>query len=86
MPEAKIAEVVKFFSKPSVAALVVTAGPLKVGDTLHFKGHTTDFIQVIESMQINNQPVSEAKTGEDVGILVKERTRPGDIAYKVTEG
>ena len=37
-------------------------------------------------MQINNQSVSEAKTGDDVGILVKERTRPGDIAYKVTEG
>jgi translation initiation factor IF-2 len=86
MPEVKIAEVVKFFAKPSVAALVITAGPLKVGDTIRIKGHTTDFTLVIDSMQINNQAVTEAKTGDDVGIRVSERTRPGDIAYKVTEG
>jgi translation initiation factor IF-2 len=86
MPEIKVAEVIKFFAKPSVAALLVTDGPLKVGDTIRVKGHTTDFTMVVDSMQINNQSVSEAKTGDDVGILVKERTRPGDIAYKVTEG
>jgi translation initiation factor IF-2 len=86
MPETKVAEVIKFFAKPSVAALLVTDGPLKVGDTIRVKGHTTDFTMVVDSMQINNQSVSEAKTGDDVGILVKERTRPGDIAYKVTEG
>jgi translation elongation factor EF-Tu-like GTPase len=86
MPEVKVGEVVKFFAKPSVAALVITAGPLKVGDTIRITGHTTDFTQVVDSMQINNQSVAEAKTGDDVGILVKERTRPGDIAYKVTEG
>jgi translation initiation factor IF-2 len=86
MPEIKVAEIIKFFAKPSVAALLVTDGPLKVGDTIRVKGHTTDFTMVVDSMQINNQSVSEAKTGDDVGILVKERTRPGDIAYKVTEG
>ncbi|MFZ1948112.1 MAG: translation elongation factor-like protein [bacterium] len=84
MAEVKIGEVVKFFAKPSVAAIVVTAGPLKVGDTIRLKGHTTDFTQTVDSMQVSNAAVTEAKTGDDVGILVKERTRPGDIAYKVT--
>jgi hypothetical protein len=35
-------------------------------------------------MQIDNQSVTEAKVGDDVGIKVTDRTRPGDIAYKVT--
>ena len=85
MGESKIGEVVKFFAKPSVAAVVITEGILKIGDTLHFKGHTSDFTQTIDSMQINNQAVTEANVGDDVGIKVSERVRPGDVAYKVTE-
>ena len=85
MPEIKVGEVVKFFAKPSVAAIVITADALNTGDTVHFKGHTTDFSQKVESMQINNAPVDGVKVGDDVGIKVTDRVRPGDIAYKVTE-
>lgn len=85
MPESKVGEVVKFFAKPSVAAIVITDGGLKAGDTIHFKGHTTDFTQLVDSMQIDNQSVDEAGVGDDVGISVTERVRPGDIAYKVSE-
>ncbi len=84
MPESKVGEVVKFFAKPSVAAVVITDGSLKVGDTIHFKGHTTDFTQRVDSMQMDNQPVDEADAGDDVGIGVAERVRPGDVAYKVS--
>ena len=85
MPESKVGEVVKFFAKPSVAALVITDGGLKAGDTIHFKGHTTDFTQRVDSMQIDNQPVEEAAVGDDVGMRVADRVRPGDVAYKVSE-
>jgi translation initiation factor IF-2 len=85
MEEVKVGEVVKFFAKPGVAAIVITDGVLKAGDTIHIKGHTSDFTQQVESMQINNQDVSEAKVGDDVGIKTAERARPGDIAYKVVE-
>jgi translation initiation factor IF-2 len=84
MAESKIGEVVKFFAKPSVAAIVITADGLKVGDTIRIKGHTTDFSQTVESMQIDNQAVTEAKVGDDVGIKVSDRARPGDVAYKVS--
>ena len=84
MAESKIGEVVKFFAKPSVAAIVITADGLKVGDTIRIKGHTTDFSQTVESMQIDNQAVAEAKVGDDVGIKVSDRARPGDVAYKVS--
>ncbi len=85
MEETKVGEVVKFFAKPGVAAIVITDGVLRTGDTIHIKGHTSDFTQKVESMQINNQAVDEARVGDDVGIKTVERARPGDIAYKVVE-
>ena len=54
MAEEKIGEIVKFFAKPSVAAIKITAGELKVGDTIKIVGHTTSFDSVIDSMEVNN--------------------------------
>ena len=34
MAEEKIGEVIKFFAKPSVAAVKITIGELKAGDTI----------------------------------------------------
>jgi len=68
------------FDKISVAAIGVKA-PFKVGDYIHIKGHTTDFIQKVESMQIEHQNVAKVKKGDDVGIKVKEFVRPHDMVY-----
>ena len=57
MPEEQVAVIVKFFTKPSVAALEVTNGTIKKGDILRYKGHTTDFIEEISSIEIYNQVV-----------------------------
>lgn len=83
MEEEKVGRVQKFFAKPSVAALEVTAGVLRIGDTLHFKGHTTDFEETITSMQIEREAIEEAKAGDLIGIKVKERVRENDTVYKV---
>lgn len=85
MNEEKVGEVVKFFAKPGVAAVKITAGELSIGNKLHFKGHTTDFHDQIESMQIDNKPVEKAKTGQLVGIKVKERVREGDLVFRLIE-
>jgi putative protease len=85
MPEEQVAVIVKFFAKPSVAALEVTNGTIKVGDVLRYKGHTTDFTEEITSMEIDNQSVAEAKVGDLVGVKVKERVRENDTVYKVVE-
>jgi translation initiation factor IF-2 len=85
MPEEQVAVIVKFFSKPSVAALEVTNGTIKKGDMLRYKGHTTDFIEKISSMEIDNQVVDEVKVGDLVGVKVKERVRENDKVYKVVE-
>ncbi len=85
MQEEKVGKVLKFFSKPSVAALEVTAGILRIGDTLHFKGQTTDFKETVTSMQVDNLPVEDAGPGDLVGIQVKERVRENDTVYKVAQ-
>ncbi|MCH8065247.1 MAG: translation elongation factor-like protein, partial [Chloroflexi bacterium] len=51
---------------------------------IHIKGHTTDLEQVVDSMQIEGQPVEEAKVGDKIGIKVRERCRDGDVVYKVS--
>lgn len=84
MEEKEIGEVVKYFAKIEVAAIELKA-PVSIGDTLHFKGHTTDFQQVIESMQIENQSVERAEKGASIGIKTKERVRPNDLVYKVVD-
>ena len=83
MPEDEVAIVVNFFSKSGVAALKITAGTIKIGDLLKYKGHTTDFTEEVASIQIENQPVEEAKAGDEVGIKVKERVREKDRVYKI---
>ncbi|MFB3926044.1 MAG: EF-Tu/IF-2/RF-3 family GTPase [Syntrophales bacterium] len=84
MPEEKIGEVVKFFAKPSVAAVKIISGELKIGDNVKFTGFTTDFETRIDSMEINNQKVEKAVAGDYIGIKVSDRVRPGDEMYKIT--
>jgi putative protease len=83
MPEVEIGKVSDFFARPVVAGIELSL-PLKVGDKIHIVGHTTDMEIIVESMQIDNANVPEAKTGDSVGIKVKDRVRRGDTVYKVT--
>jgi selenocysteine-specific translation elongation factor len=84
MPEEVIGKVSDFFARPVVAGIELTA-PLKLGDKIHIKGHTTDLELTVASIQINNVDVKEAKAGDSVGIKVGERVRGGDTVCKVTD-
>ena len=82
MQEQEIGNVLQYFSRASVVGIRLNA-PLKVGDRIRIKGHTTDLTAIVESMQINNQDKQEAQPGDEVGIKVPDRARPGDKVYKV---
>ena len=71
-----------FFVHPSVAVIELTA-PVKVGDTIYIKGHTTDFQQVVDSMQMDSAPVTEAGAGQTIGFKVTSRCRKHDVVYKL---
>ena len=82
MAEKEIGEVFSYYSKIGVAAIKLN-GVLKRGDKIRIRGHTTDFEQTIEGMQIEHKAVIKAKKGDDLGIKVNDRVRPGDKLYKV---
>jgi len=84
MAEDVVGTVEDFFAHPVVAGIKLT-GPLKVGDKIRIKGHTTDLEMEVGSMQINNVDVNEAKAGDSIGVKVNERVRAGDTVYKITE-
>ena len=84
MPEEAIGKVSDFFAKPVVAGIELTA-KLKVGDKIHIKGHTTDLKMDVDSIQINNAQVTEAKAKDSIGVKVSERVRGGDTVHKVTD-
>jgi selenocysteine-specific translation elongation factor len=84
MPEEEIGSVSDFFAHPVVAGIELS-GTLKVGDKIHIKGHTTDIELIVDSMQINNANVQEARAGDSVGVKVSERVRRGDTIYRVTD-
>jgi len=84
MPEEEVGNVSDFFARPVVAGIEMI-GTLKLGDKVHITGHTTDIEMVIDSMQINNVNVTEAKPGDSVGIKVPDRVRRGDTVHKVID-
>lgn len=85
MEEKKVGIVIKYFGKIGVAAIRLSEGSLKVGDTIHIVGHTTDISQTLDSMQIENKNVQEAGPGADIGVKIKDRVREHDVVYKVVE-
>lgn len=84
MEEKLIGKISHFFGRPSVG-IIELSDALKVGDTVHIKGHTTDLTQQVTSMQIEHADVSEAKAGDSVGIKVEQKVHENDSVYKIVE-
>lgn len=82
MPEELVGEVSHWFGNINVAGIELS-GKLSVGDRVHIVGHTTDFEQVIASMQLENEDVAEASPGDEIGVKLESRARPGDSVYRV---
>ena len=82
--EEEIGRITHFFAKINVGILEMTKGELSVKDTVHIKGHTTDFYQNIESIQVDHSPVESAKSGDIVGLKVENSVREKDLVFKVS--
>jgi len=79
--EKKVGEVTHYFDNIQVAIVKLEA-PLKKGDKVKFKGHTTDFEETVESIQVNHADIEEAKEGDEIGVKVTDKVREGDEVYK----
>lgn len=78
----RIGIVTHYYNHLSVAILKLEKGPLRVGDMIHIKGHTSNFPQQVESLEIDHVHLNEVRPGQSFGLRVKEHAREHDIVYK----
>jgi putative protease len=83
-PGERIGVVTHFYGAPSVAIVKLEAGTLRIGDMIHFQGHTTDFSQRVESLQVEHAAVDAVGPSDDFGVKVTQHVREHDVVYKVT--
>jgi len=82
-PGERIGVVSHYYSHLSVATLRLESGTLRVGDVIHIRGHTTDFNQRVESLEVNHAPATEVGPNDDFGLKVVGHVREHDVVYKV---
>lgn len=79
-----IGVVTHYYSHLNVAVVQLFAGALQIGDIIHIKGHTTDLIQTIDSMEAEHQSIDRAVMGQLFGIKVRDHVREHDQVFKIS--
>ena len=79
--ETEIGEVMTYYANIGVAAIELT-GSVKGGDTIIFRGFTTDLELKVDGMQIEHESIQEAKAGDQIGVKVPGKVRKNDRVYK----
>ncbi len=80
--EKEIGIITHYFGNISVGVIKLKS-ELKAGDKIHIKGAHDDFKQTVKSIQIDNQNISIAKKGSEIGIKVAKRVHENDRVYKI---
>ena len=83
MKEQLVGRVSHYFTRICVAGIVLI-DTVEAGDIVRIRGKHTDFVQRANSIQFNHKPVLKAVAGQEIGLLVDFRARPGDKIYRIT--
>ena len=84
LPGERIGVVTHYYGHLAVAVVKLDPGTtLRVGDNIHIKGHTSDFGQRVDSLQIGHAPVQEVGPNDDFGMKVADHAREHDVVYRV---
>jgi translation elongation factor EF-1alpha len=76
--------VTHYYPRPRAAIVRIEAGELAPGDTIHVRGHTTDFYQRVDRLERDHAAVQRAGVGEEIAVHVSQRVREGDVVYRLT--
>lgn len=79
--ELLVGEVIHYFGKVKAAVVKVKKEKLLVGDEIKIKGHTTDLVQKVRSLQLDHAQVESASKGMEVAVQVSKKARVGDLVY-----
>ena len=82
-PGERIGIVTHYYGNPMVAIVKLEAGTLRIGDSIHIRGHTSDFSQRVESLQVEHAAVNEVGPNDDFGMKVVQHVREHDVVYKL---
>jgi len=80
--EVRVGVVTHYYGHLAVAAVRLEV-VLSVGQTIRILGHTSDFRQRVDSIQIEHRPVTEALGGDEIGLRVTQHAREHDVVYRV---
>ncbi len=78
----EVGKVTHYYGKIGVA-IVQLSGALRVGDKIKIEGNLTEFEQTVDSMEVDHQPVEQAKKGDVIGLKIREKTSEGATVYKL---
>lgn len=83
MEEGKyIGKITHYFNKIGVAVIQLE-DDLRVGDKIKIVGPHGEFEQVVESMEVEHKKITEAKSGESIGLKVNQKVKEGYKVFKV---
>ncbi len=80
--EKRVGKITHYYGHLGVAA-VQLEDELKVGDTIHIKGHTSDWTQQVDQIQYEHADIDRGVAGQVVGIKVADHAREHDVVYLV---
>ena len=80
----RIGVITHYYPHVDAGLVSIESGELRVGDTIHVRGHTTDFYQRIDRIEVEHEGVEVARVGQEVGVHVSQRVREGDEVFRVS--
>ena len=72
-----------YYEHAGACVVSLDGGELRVGDTIHVRGHTTDFYQRVERLERDHVAIDAARVGDEVGVAVSQRVRAHDVVYRL---
>jgi translation elongation factor EF-1alpha len=82
--EVEVGKVTHYYNHLGVAVLSL-ADSLKLGDKIRFRGHATDFVQRITSMEVEHHSILWVKPGDNVAVRVTQPVHEHDLVYRIVE-
>ena len=79
----RIGVVTHYYEHAGACVVSLDAGVLRVGDTIHVRGHTTDFYQRVDRIERDHVAIDSARIGDEVGVQVSQRVRSHDVVYRL---
>ena len=79
----RVGAVTHYYEHAGACVVKLDEGPLRVGDTIHVRGHTTDFYQRIDRLERDRVAIDAARVGEEVGVQVSQRVRAHDVVFRL---